>query len=192
MFGFVKQILISAITFFSCNALKCIQVNDQTCSEIVNVNSDEPVFYPSSVKINKCSGSCNNINYLYAKKCISDVVQDINVKVYNLISRSNETRHIKQHKNCNCNCRFGTNLCNNRQRWNEDNCRCECEELIHKGNFDKGFIWNPSTCECDKSCEIGEYLGYQSCKCRRKIVDKIVEECTKIIDEKETYPAKLY
>ena len=95
MFGFVKQILISAITFFSCNALKCIQVNDQTCSEIVNVNSDEPVFYPNSVKINKCSGSCNNINYLYAKKCISDVVQDVNVKVYNLISRSNETRHIK-------------------------------------------------------------------------------------------------
>ena len=69
MFGFVKQILISAITFFSCNALKSI-----ACSEIVNVNSDEPVFYPYSVKINKCSGSCNNINYLYAKKCFSDVV----------------------------------------------------------------------------------------------------------------------
>ena len=49
---------------------------------------------------------------------------------------------------------------NNKQRWNEDRCRCECKGLIDKGSCDKGFIWNPSNCdcECDKSCDIGEYL----------------------------------
>ena len=49
------------------------------------------------------------------------------------------------------------------------------------------FIWNPSNCECecDKSYDIGEYLDYSNCKCKKKLVDKIVEECTKNIDEVE-------
>ena len=63
-------------------------------SEIVNVNSNEPVFYPFSIKTSKCSGSCNNINDPYAKICDPDIVKDLNVKVFNLMSRTNETRHI--------------------------------------------------------------------------------------------------
>ena len=49
---------------------------------------------------------------------------------------------------------------------------------------DKGFIWNPSNreCECDKSCDVGEYLDYINCKYRKKITDKLVEECSKNID----------
>ena len=45
---------------------------------------------------------------------------------------------------------------------NKDKCRCECKELIDKGVCDKGYVWNPSNCECecDKSCNIGEYLDY--------------------------------
>ena len=50
---------------------------------------------------------------------------------------------------------------------------------------DKGFIWNPSNCECecDKACDVGEYLNYENCKCRKKIVDKLAEECTEIVEE---------
>ena len=50
---------------------------------------------------------------------------------------------------------------------------------------DKGFIWNPSNCECecDKTCDIGEYLDYENCKCRKKLVDKLVDECTETIEE---------
>ena len=57
--------------------------------------------------------------------------------------------------------------------------------MIDKGIRDKGFIWNPSNCECecDKSCDVGEYLDYANCKCRRKLVDKLVEECTENTDE---------
>ena len=56
-----------------------------------------------------------------------------NVKVFNLMSRTNETRHIKWHKTCKCKCRLDAIVCNNKQRWNEDKCRSECKELIDKG-----------------------------------------------------------
>ena len=58
-------------------------MNNQPCKsrpEIVNVNSNEPVFYPFSIKTSKCSGSCNNINDLYAKICVPDSVKRINLK----------------------------------------------------------------------------------------------------------------
>ena len=59
--------------------------------------------------------------------------------------------------------------------------------MIDKGVCDKGFIWNPSNCECecDKSCDIDEYLDYSNYKCRKKLVDMLIEECTESIDEVE-------
>ena len=179
--------------FFGCNlpcvtSLKCISMNNQECRvrpQIVNVNSDEPVFFPFSIKTSKCSGSCNNINDPYAKMCVLDVVKNLNVKVFNLMSRTNETRHIKWHETCKCKCRLDASVCNNKQRWNEDKCRCECKELIDKGVCYNGFIWNTSNCrcECDKSCDVGEYLHYKNCKFRKKLVDKLVEECSENAQE---------
>ena len=94
-------------------------------------------------------------------------------------------RDIKWHETCKCICRLDGIICNSKQRWNEDKCRWECKELIDKGVCDKGFIFDPSNCECecDKSCGIGEYLDYKNCKCRKKLFDKLVEECTENIDE---------
>ena len=48
----------------------------------------------------------------------------------------------------------------------------------------KGFIWNPSNCECecDKSCDVGDYLAYENCKCRKRLTDKLVEGCSENID----------
>ena len=99
--------------------------------------------------------------------------------------KTNETRHIKWHETCKCKCRLDASVCNNKQRWNDDKCRCECKELIDKGVCDKGYAWNPSNCECecDKSCDLGEYLDYKNCTRRKKLVDKLVEECTENIDE---------
>ena len=59
------------------------------------------------------------------------------------------------------------------------------KKLIDKGICGKGFICNPSNCECeyDKSCGIGEYLDYSNCKCRKRLIDKLVEECTENIEE---------
>ena len=156
MFGFVKWIFVSTMMFFDCNLssvnpLECVSMNNQECKvrpEIVNVNSDEPVFYPFSIK-SKRSGSCNNINDPYAKLCAPDVVKNMNIKVFHLMSRTNETRHIKWHESCKCKYRLDASVCNSKQRWNKDKYRCECKELIEKGICDKGFIWNPDNCECE-------------------------------------------
>ena len=71
------------------------------------------LFYLFSIKINKCSGSCNNINNSYAKIWVSHVIKDLNVKVCNLMLRTNETRFIKWHEKCKCECRLDATICNN-------------------------------------------------------------------------------
>ena len=175
MFRHVKRIFVSVIMFFgynlsSVNLLKCVSINNQECRvrpETVNVNSKEPIFYPYGIRTSKCSGSCNNIKDSYAKLFVSDVVKNLNVKVFNLLSRTNETRHIEWHGTCKRKCRLYSSVCHNKQRWKEDKCRYECKELVDKSLCDKGFIWNPSNCECqcDKFCDIGEYLDFENCKC---------------------------
>ena len=114
---------------------------------------------------------------------VPDVVKNLNVKVFNLMSRTNETRHIEWYETCG-------SACNDKQRWNDDKYRWECKELIDRSVCDKRFIWNPSNCDCEcyKSCDVSEYLNYKNCKCKKKLVDKLVEcssteECTEKIDE---------
>ena len=102
------------------------------------------------------------------------------------MSRTNETKNIKWHETCKCECRLDAIVCNNKQRWNNDKCRCKCKELIDKDVCDKGFIWNPNNCEYEcnkKSCDFSEYLDYKNCKCKKKLVNKLVEECNETIDE---------
>ena len=191
VFSFVKKVLLLGLTVLSSSitgALNCVSMNNQECKvrpKIVDINSNNPMFYPFSIKVNKCSGNCNNINNPHAKICVPDTVKDLNVTVFNLMSRNSETRHIKWHKTCKCICRLGKIICNSKQRRNEDNYRCECKESIDKGVCDKGYVWNPSNCkcECDNSCNIGEYLDYSNCKCRKNLVDPLVEECTENINE---------
>ena len=64
----------------SATPLKCVSMTNQECKvrpQIVNIDSDEPVFYSFSIKTSKCSGSCNNINEPYAKMCVPDVVKKL-------------------------------------------------------------------------------------------------------------------
>ena len=164
MFGSIEKVFVVAMSYFSCNALKCVSMNNQECKvrpDIISINSNEPSFHPYSVNMNKCIGNCNNINDPYAKLYVPDVIKKkANVKVFNLMWKTNETRHIEWHETCKCKCRLDASVCNNKQCWNNDKCICECKELIDKGICDKGFIWNPSNCECecDKSCDVGEYF----------------------------------
>ena len=125
IFGFVKKVFFVGLTILSSftnanslNAipLSCISMKNQECKvrpEIINVNSNEPVFYPFSIKTSKCSGSCNNINDPHAKICVPNVIKNLNVKVFNLMSRTNETRYTEWHETRKCECKFGANICNN-------------------------------------------------------------------------------
>ena len=135
MFGFLKQIFVSTMMFFGCNLssvnpLECVSMNNQECKvrpEIVNVNSDEPVFFPFSIRKSKCSGSCNSISDPYATLCVPDAVKNLNVKVFNLMLRTNETRHIEWHETSKRKFRLDPSVSNNKRCWNEDKCRCECK-----------------------------------------------------------------
>ena len=93
--------------------------------------------------------------------------------------------YLKWHEKCKCKCRLNAIICNNKQRWDKNNSRCECKELIDKGICDKEFIWNPCNCECecDKNCDAGECLDYENCNCRKKLVDKLIDEYTETIEE---------
>ena len=193
IFSFVKKVFVLGLTVLSniTNALECISMKNQECKvrpEIININSNNPIFYPFSVKINRCSGNCNNINDPYARICVPDIVKNLNVKVFNLMSRTNETKSIKSHETCKCICRLNKIVCNNKQRWNKDQCRCESEKLINKGLCDKGYISNPSNCkcECDKSCNTSQYLDHLDCKCKKEIVDLIVEQDIEYDDNNKT------
>ena len=157
-------------------------MNNQECKarpEIINANSNNPVFYPFSIKKSKCSGNCNNIIDQYAKICVPGV------RVVNLMSRTNETGLIKWHETCKCECRLDAIVCNNKQHWNEDKCRYESKELIDKGVCDKEYAWNPSNCECecDKSCDVGKYLDCENYKCAKRLIDKLVDESTETVEE---------
>ena len=171
MLVFIKRIFLTGLAFLSslvsASPLSSISMINQACIvrlEIINLNSNEPTFYRFSIKTSKWT------------------------------NETNETRHIKWHETCKCECRLDASVCNNKQRWNDDKCWCECKELIDKGVCDKGYAWNPSNCkcECDKSCDVGEYLDYENCKCRKRLVDKLVEECVENIDEAELSEIALF
>ena len=101
IFEFIKKVFFGGSTilsgFTNAHSLSCISMKNQerkTRPQVVNVNGDEPVFFPISIETSKCSGTCNNINFPDAKFCVADVVKNLNVKVLNLMSRTNETKHI--------------------------------------------------------------------------------------------------
>ena len=101
-------------------------MNNQECKtrpQVINVDGGEPVFFPFSIETSKCSGSCNNINYPYEKICVSDIVKNLNVKVFNLFNRmhlTNKTRFIEWNETCKCECKFGANVCNTGIKINAD------------------------------------------------------------------------
>ena len=103
---FIGSLFLSNLV--NTTSLSCIWMNNQACKarpEIINVNSNNPVFYPFSIKTSKCSGNCNDINDPYAKICVPDVIKYLNVEVFNLMSRTNETKYTEWHETCKCVCR---------------------------------------------------------------------------------------
>ena len=190
IFRLIKKVFFLGLTILSnfTNALDCISMKNSECKvrpKIININSNNPMFHPFSITVNKYSGNCNDINDSYARICVPDIVKNLNVNVFNLMSRTIETKFIEWHKKCKCIYRSDKIICNNKLKWNKHKCSCECKELIDKGVCNKRYIWNPSNCECecDKSCNISEYLDYENCKCRKKLTDKLIDECTKTIEE---------
>ena len=113
MLVFIKKIFYTGSLFLSSLVSTTPLSCNQECKarpEVINISSSNPIFYPFSIKINQCSGNCNNINNPYAKTWVPDVIKDLNVKVFNLMSRTNKTRFIKWHEKCKCECRLDASM----------------------------------------------------------------------------------
>ena len=89
IFSFVKRVFGLGLTVLSSSitgALNCVSMNNQKCkvrSKIVDINSNNLTSYPFSIKVNKCSDNCNNINDPFANICVPDNVKAVNVRVFN-------------------------------------------------------------------------------------------------------------
>ena len=172
-------------------ALECVSVVNQKCMsrpKILDVNEGvgETLFYLYNVLVNKCSGSCNTFDNPMAELCVPNVFKRVNMQVYNFLMMLNETRNVLWHESCKCVCTLNSSVCNNKQIWNRDTCRCDCnEDFAGITNGTKGYTWNPSTCkcQCDAWCKPGQYLDHKNCVCKNKLIGRVIEECTSVINE---------
>ena len=149
----VINLLINLFGIIKTKALECVSVVNQKCMsrpKILDVNEGvgEALFYPYNVLVNKCSGSCDTLDNSMAKLCLPNIIKRINMKVYNFLMMLNEIRNVLWHEGCKCVCRLNLSVCNSKQIWNSDTCKCDCnEDFPGIINCIKGYTWNPSTIE---------------------------------------------
>ena len=103
------------------------------------------MIYPYNINVNRCNSNYNDANNPYSRVCILKITKNITVRIFDLISQQNKTKQIIFHKSCKCVCRLNSVVCNNKQKWNKNKCRCEC--LINKKCANK--FWNPNSCKCE-------------------------------------------
>ena len=171
--------------------LECVSVTNQECMPRpktldVNEGVGEALFYPYNVLVITCRGSCDTLDDPMARSCIPNIIKNVNMKVYNFLMRLNETRNVLWHESCKCVCRLNSSVCNSKQIWNSDTCRCNYNaDYVGIINCTKGYMWNPSTCECqcDMWCKPGQYLDHKNCVCKNKLIGRDIENCTSVINE---------
>ena len=110
---------------------------------------------------------------MFNKVCVPNKREDLDLRVFNIITGINESKTLAKHISCKYKCKFDGRRCNLNQLWNSNKCRCECKK---HHICEKDYIWNPATW----NCENGKYLA--------SIFDNLVITCDEIIDEE----AKLY
>ena len=124
----IVSLLISLFGIIKTKALEYVSVVNQKCMprpKILDVNEGvgEALFYPYYVLVKKCSDTISNP---MARSCVPNIIKRINMKVYNFLMRLNETRNVLWQESCKCVCKLNSSLCNNKQIWNSDTCRCDC------------------------------------------------------------------
>ena len=95
------------------------------------------------ITLDRCNGSCNSVDDLSAKICVP------NVKVFNMITKMNETKSLIKYISCDCKCKFNGTTCNSNEKWNNETCQCECKNY-HKYKKDCSRNRGKFICENDK------------------------------------------
>ena len=195
MFELINKIFVGLLTGIvsASKDKKCVSLSNQKC-EIqhvfnnlhLNKYSQEFQYYPFTVKLDKCVGSCNTLNDWYNKVCVPNKTKNLNLSMFNLITEINELKISTKHISCRCKCKFNDRICNSHQWWNNDKCWCQCK--IHN-ICEKIHIWNPVACICENG------------KCLASIIDDSGITCDESIDmdaeaksndeETKTFPTNL-
>ena len=181
-------LLISLFSIIKEKALECVSVVNQKRiprPKILDVNESvgEALFYPYNVLVNKCSVTLDDP---MTKLCVPNIIKSVNMQVYNFLMMLNETRSVLWHESCKCVCQLNSSVCNSKQIWSSDTCKCDCnEDFTGIIKCAKGYTWNPSTCECqcDMWCKPGQYLDHKNCVCKNKLIGRVIAECTSVINE---------
>ena len=128
----------------------------------MNVNSNENLFYPFTINANKCGRSCRNIDDSFARVCVPNKFENLNLKVFNLMSVVSET--------CECKCRLNYwGSFKNDFMWNPRTCNCEC----------------------NKACKTDEYSDVKNCSCEKRLIGKLVLQCEyEILNTIKTFDKK--
>ena len=132
------NLAINLFSIIKTRALECVSVINRKCMprpKVLDVNEGvgEALFYPYNVLVNKCSGSCDTINNPMAKLCVPDIIKRVNMQVYNFLMKI-------WHESCKYVCKLNSSVCNNKQIWNSDACRCDCnEDFASIINCTKGY-----------------------------------------------------
>ena len=145
MFRFIKKLLI-LVLISTANSLKCISLKNQKCKVGKLIIDNDYMTFPYKIRVDKCGGSCNDKNNPYFKVCTADIVKNISVKVSDLISQKNVLKNITFDKSCKLDCLIHEKVCNNKQKWNKNKCRCECLEIEDCKNVSS---WNVVNCRCE-------------------------------------------
>ena len=116
MFSLIKKviILISSIPLISGY---CLLLKNQGCKVRKVITDNDYMTFPYKTGVGRCIGSCNNKNPYY-KICLPDVVKNITIRSFDLVSQKNVLKTISFHQSCKCGCLLDEKVCNNKQKCN--------------------------------------------------------------------------
>ena len=140
MLGIIRKMFIALLSSIvnASNHTKSVLLSNHNCMiqpTLINLHpneySQEFQYYPFSVKLDRCAGSCNTLNDLSNKVCVPNKTEDLNLSVFNMITGINESKTLTKHISCECKCKFDGRNCNSDQWWNNDKFRCECKNIMY-------------------------------------------------------------
>ena len=159
MFNLIKKVIVLGLMSMSLvlESKNCLLLKNQERKARKVIVDNDCMTFPYKINVDKCVGSCNDVenSYFklcndvensYFKVCMSDVVKNISVKSLDLISRKPVLKNISFHHSCKCGCLLDEKVCNNKQKWNKDKCRCEC---LIKENCSGNSFFNVINCSCE-------------------------------------------
>lgn len=105
----IKQKFISILYFSGLLATKFISLNNWSflaISNLIDLNPNELSYYPFMGSINKCNESCKTLDDAFGKICVPNIIENVNLIVFNMITKANGTQRLMGHVSSLCKYKF--------------------------------------------------------------------------------------